>query len=73
MSRSRVKTIITVFLTAVTLCANNLYLGQTVNHVFYKEDWVLQHNNELPHNALSIREFLVKKSIPVLTDPTAQI
>ena len=44
-------------------------LGQTVNHVFYKDDWLLQHDNAPPHNALSIREFLAEKSIPVLPHP----
>ena len=33
------------------------------------DDWVLQHNNALAHTALSIREFLVKKNIPVLPHP----
>jgi len=44
-------------------------LGQTVNHVFYKDDWVLQHDYAPPHNALTIREFLAKKSFPVLPHP----
>jgi len=33
------------------------------------DDWVLQHDNALGHCALSIREFLVKKNIPVLPHP----
>ena len=33
------------------------------------DDWVLQHNNAPPHIALSIREFLVKKHIPILPHP----
>ena len=32
-------------------------------------DWVLQHDNAPAHTALSIREFLAKKSIPVLPLP----
>ena len=57
---------------------------QTVNHAFYKDvleqlgkwirrdiadDWVLQHDNAPAHTALAIREFLVKKNIPVLPHP----
>jgi hypothetical protein len=30
------------------------------------DDWVLQHDNAPAHTALSIREFLAKKNIPVL-------
>ena len=33
------------------------------------DDWVLQHDNAPAHTALSIREFLAKKNIPVLTHP----
>jgi len=33
------------------------------------DDWVLHHDNAPPHTALSIREFLAKKSIPVLPHP----
>jgi len=33
------------------------------------DDWVPQHNNASAHTALSIREFLVKKNIPVLPQP----
>ena len=33
------------------------------------DDWVLQHDNALVHTALSIREFLAKKNIPVLPHP----
>ena len=35
------------------------------------DDWVLQHDNAPGHTALSIREFLVKKNIPVL--PTSSL
>ena len=85
MRRSRVKTMIIVFSTAVALCTKNLYLQN--NHAFYKDvlerlrkrakrvrrdiadDWVLQHDNKPAHTALSIREFLVNKNIPVLPHP----
>ena len=30
------------------------------------DDWVLQHDNAPAHTALSIREFLAKKNIPLL-------
>jgi histone-lysine N-methyltransferase SETMAR len=59
--------------------------GQTVNHAFYKDvlerlengsnesEGTLQTigccNNAPAHTALSIREFLVKKNIPVLPQP----
>jgi len=33
------------------------------------DDWVLQHDNAPAHTVLSIREFLVKKNIPVLPHP----
>jgi len=33
------------------------------------DDWVLHHDNAPAHTALSIREFLVKKNIPVLPHP----
>ena len=33
------------------------------------DDWVLHHDNAPAHTALSIREFLAKKNIPVLPDP----
>jgi len=33
------------------------------------DDWVLHHGNAPAHTALSIREFLVKKNIPVLPHP----
>jgi len=33
------------------------------------EDWVLHHDNAPAHTALSIREFLAKKNIPVLLHP----
>ena len=33
------------------------------------DDWVLHHDNAPAHTALSIREFLAKKSIPVLPHP----
>jgi len=33
------------------------------------DDWVLHHENAPAHTALSIREFLVKKNIPVLPHP----
>jgi len=33
------------------------------------DDWVLHHNNAPAHTALSIRQFLVKKNIPVLPHP----
>ena len=33
------------------------------------DDWLLQHDNAPAHTALSIREFLVKKNIPVLPHP----
>ena len=33
------------------------------------DDWVLQHDNAPAHTALSIQEFLAKKSIPVLPHP----
>ena len=33
------------------------------------DSWVLQHDNAPAHTALSIREFLVKKNIPVLPHP----
>jgi hypothetical protein len=32
-------------------------------------DWVLHHGNVPAHTALSIREFLMKKNIPVLQNP----
>jgi len=32
-------------------------------------DWVLHHDNAPPHTALSIREFLAKKNIPILPHP----
>ena len=34
------------------------------------DDWVLQHDNAPAHTALSIREFLAKKNIPVLSHPS---
>ena len=34
-----------------------------------EDDWVLQHDNAPAHTALSIREFLAKKNIPVLPHP----
>ena len=37
------------------------------------DDWVLHHDNAPAHTALSFREFLAKKNIPVLPHPTAQI
>jgi transposase len=33
------------------------------------DDWVLQHDNAAAHTALSIREFLAKKNMPVLPHP----
>ena len=33
------------------------------------DDWLLQHDNAPAHTALSIREFLAKKNIPVLPHP----
>ena len=33
------------------------------------DDWVLHHYNAPAHTALSIREFLVEKNIPVLPHP----
>ena len=33
------------------------------------DDWVLQHDNAPAHTALSIREFLAKKNIPVPPHP----
>jgi len=33
------------------------------------DDWVLHHNNAPAHTALSIREFLAKKNIPILPHP----
>ena len=33
------------------------------------DDWVLHHDNAAAHTALSIREFLTKKNIPVLPHP----
>ena len=33
------------------------------------DDWVLQHDNAPAHTALSIREFLATKNIPVLPHP----
>ena len=33
------------------------------------DDWVLQHDNAPAHTALSIREYLAKKNIPVLPHP----
>jgi len=33
------------------------------------DDWMLHHDNVPAHTALSIREFLVKKNIPVLPHP----
>ena len=33
------------------------------------DDWVLHHNDAPAHTALSIREFLAKKNIPVLPHP----
>jgi len=33
------------------------------------DDWVLHHGNAPAHTALSIREFLAKKNIPVLPHP----
>ena len=33
------------------------------------DDWVLHHDNAPAHTALSIREFLVKKNIPILPHP----
>jgi len=33
------------------------------------DDWVLHHDNAPAHTALSVREFLVKKNIPVLSYP----
>jgi len=34
------------------------------------DDWVLHHDNTPAHNALSTREFLGKKNIPVLPHPS---
>ena len=34
------------------------------------DDWVLQHNNAPAHTALSIREFMANKNIPVLPHPS---
>ena len=33
------------------------------------DDWVLHHDNAPAHTALSIREFLAKKNIPILPHP----
>ena len=33
------------------------------------DDWVLHHDNAPAHTALSIREFLAKENIPVLSHP----
>ena len=33
------------------------------------DDWVLQHDNAPAHTALSIREFLAKKNIPIIPHP----
>jgi len=33
------------------------------------DDWVLHHDNAPAHTALSVREFLAKKNIPVLPHP----
>ena len=33
------------------------------------DDWVLHHDNAPAHTALSFREFLVKKNIPILPHP----
>jgi len=33
------------------------------------DDWVLHHDNATAHTALSIREFMAKKNIPVLPQP----
>ena len=35
----------------------------------FADDWVLQNDNAPAHTALSIREFMVKKNIPVLPHP----
>jgi len=69
MSRYRVKTIIVFFDSRDIVRKEFFSLGQAVNPVFYKDDWVLQPYNAPPHNALSIREFLAKKRIPVLPHP----
>jgi len=33
------------------------------------DDWLLHHDNAPAHSALSIREFLAKKNIPLLPHP----
>jgi histone-lysine N-methyltransferase SETMAR len=33
------------------------------------DDWVLHHDNASAHTVVSVREFLVKKNIPVLPHP----
>ena len=35
----------------------------------FADDWMLQHDNAPAHTALSIREFLAKRNIPVLQHP----
>ena len=64
-------------------CAQIICTSRTDNHAFYKDvlervqrvrtdnadDWVLHHDNAPAHTALSIREFLAKKNIPVLPHP----
>ena len=72
------------FSTAVALCTKNLYLHDRQFYKDVLEqlrkrvhrvrrdianDWVLQHDNAPAHSALSIREFLSKKHIPVLPHP----
>jgi len=46
-------------------------LGKRVQRVRtdIADDWVLRHDNAPAHTALSIREFLAKKNIPVLPHP----
>ena len=64
MSRSKVKTMIIVFFDSHVL----EQLGKRVQRVRtdIADDWVLHHDIAPAHTALWIREFLVKKNIPVL-------
>jgi len=68
MSRSKVKTMIIVFFDSCGIVHKEFVPpGLTVNHAFYKDVLErLQKRVQAAHTALSIREFLAKKNIPVL-------
>ena len=90
MSRYKVKTKIIVFFRQPWHCAQGICTSRTDSksrllqgrlrkgvqrvRTDIADDWVLHHDNAPAHTALSVREFLAKKTFPYFhTLPTAQI